>query len=211
MYTYKSINRMKRVLVLGVCALFIACGGSTERGIASVTTDSSANGSAYNSHDGFNPKAAHTVGVMEAVPAVSIAAPADSAAPVASAVAPTAAPAPDAATQTPKQTPAKATPAPAAAAAKPAQADASADIKKGEALISKSDCLACHKVQDKLLGPSYKDVAAKYPNSKANIDKLVDKIKKGGSGVWGPIPMSPHPALSDDDAKAMVQYILSLN
>ena len=85
-----------------------------------------------------------------------------------------------------------------------------ADIKKGELLISKSDCFACHKVQDKLLGPSYKDVANKYDNTKATIDYLVNKVKTGGSGVWGAVPMSPHPALSDDDARAMISYVLSL-
>ena len=93
---------------------------------------------------------------------------------------------------------------------KAAVVEAKVDTKKGETLISKSDCFACHKVNEKLLGPSYKDVANKYSNTKANVDYLVAKIKNGGSGVWGAIPMSPHPALSDDDASAMVQYILSL-
>ena len=77
-------------------------------------------------------------------------------------------------------------------------------------LISKSDCFACHKIQDKLLGPAYKDVANKYANTKANVDYLVNKVKTGGSGVWGAVPMSPHPALSDDDARAMILYVLSL-
>jgi cytochrome c len=94
---------------------------------------------------------------------------------------------------------------------KPAVVEAVVDTKKGETLISKSDCFACHKINEKLLGPSYKDVANKYANTKANVNYLVAKIKNGGSGVWGAIPMSPHPALSDDDAAAMVQYILSLN
>ncbi len=85
-----------------------------------------------------------------------------------------------------------------------------ADIKKGELLISKSDCFACHKIQDKLLGPAYKDVANKYANTKANVDYLVNKVKTGGSGVWGAVPMSPHPALSDDDARAMILYVLSV-
>lgn len=84
------------------------------------------------------------------------------------------------------------------------------NIKNGEALISKSDCLACHKVQDKLLGPSYKDIANKYEKTKVNIDYLVKKVKAGGSGVWGAVPMSPHPALSDDDARDMILYVLSL-
>lgn len=84
------------------------------------------------------------------------------------------------------------------------------NIKNGEALISKSDCFACHKVQDKLLGPSYKDIANKYAKNKSNIDYLVNKVKVGGSGVWGAVPMSPHPNLSDDDARDMILYVLSL-
>jgi cytochrome c len=84
------------------------------------------------------------------------------------------------------------------------------NVKNGEVLISKSDCFACHKVQDKVLGPSYKDIADKYAKNKANIDYLVNKVKVGGSGVWGAIPMSPHPNLSDDDARDMILYILSL-
>ncbi len=185
---------MKQYLILGACALFISCGGSTnERGIASVSTDPKASGAAYNTTD-----------------TMPSAAPAPAAAPV------TAAPA-AVSSGTPVTTPAAGAPVPAAAVApaaapkaKPAAADDSADIKKGQALIAKSDCLACHKLQEKLLGPSYKDVANKYPNNSATIAQLADKIKKGGSGVWGAIPMSPHPTLSDDDAKAMVKYILSL-
>ena len=91
-----------------------------------------------------------------------------------------------------------------------AQANA-VDAAAAQALAQKSGCLACHSIDKKVLGPSYKDVAKKYENTKANIDYLANKIKVGGSGVWGAVPMSPHPALSDDDAKAMVQYILSLN
>lgn len=84
------------------------------------------------------------------------------------------------------------------------------NIKNGELLISKSDCFACHKVQDKLLGPSYKEVANKYAKTKLNIDYLAAKVKSGGSGVWGSVPMSPHRALSDDDARDMILYVLSL-
>ena len=204
---------MKQLLVLGVCALFLACGTSTnERGITSTTTDSTASGSAYNSSDGFAPASPATP------QSPTIIAPGDSAAAVTT-TAGTAATTPAATTpaatttaSTPVSKPA-ATTTPAAtpvAAAKPAAADNSADIKKGEALISKSDCLACHKVDGKILGPSYKDVAAKYPNNAATITQLANKIKKGGSGVWGAVPMSPHPTLSDDDAKAMVRYIMSL-
>lgn len=86
-----------------------------------------------------------------------------------------------------------------------------ADIEKGKALIGKSDCLACHKIEEKLVGPAYKDVAKKYKPTKANIDLLAGKIVKGGAGVWGQIPMSPHPQVPVEDAKKMVVYILSLN
>lgn len=84
------------------------------------------------------------------------------------------------------------------------------DYTKGLELIGKSDCLTCHKVSDKLIGPSYKEVAAKYDNTEENITMLAGKIIKGGQGVWGSIPMTPHPAISEDDAKAMVKYILLL-
>jgi cytochrome c len=87
---------------------------------------------------------------------------------------------------------------------------ASAGSGKGEELIKKSDCLTCHKVDVKLIGPAYQEVAAKYPATDANIEMLAGKIIKGGGGVWGDIPMPPHPALSTDDAKEMVRYILSL-
>lgn len=81
---------------------------------------------------------------------------------------------------------------------------------KGEQLISSSDCLTCHKVDAKIVGPSYADVAKKYPVTDENIEMLASKIIAGGSGSWGEIPMAPHPAISIDDAKEMVKYILSL-
>ncbi len=80
----------------------------------------------------------------------------------------------------------------------------------GGKLISASDCLTCHKVDSKVIGPSYADVAAKYPATDANIDTLANKVIKGGSGHWGATPMTGHPAISMDDAKTMVKYILSL-
>lgn len=86
-----------------------------------------------------------------------------------------------------------------------------ADIDAGKALISKSDCLACHKVDGPLVGPAYNAVAKKYPATEANYDKLAKKIIEGGSGNWGTMAMSPHPTLSAADAKKMAQYILSLN
>jgi len=83
-------------------------------------------------------------------------------------------------------------------------------VHKGKQLIEKSDCLGCHAENSKVVGPSYVDVAAKYPVSELNVDELADKIIRGGNGVWGEVPMTPHPNLSKDDAKEMVNYILSL-
>ena len=84
------------------------------------------------------------------------------------------------------------------------------DYTKGLELIGKSDCLTCHKVSEKNIGPAYKDVAAKYDNSDANVKMLAEKIIKGGSGVWGAIPMTPHPTVTQEDAEAMVKYVLLL-
>lgn len=95
-------------------------------------------------------------------------------------------------------------------AKKPVAKPTIAELEEGKILISKSDCLACHKVDVKLLGPSYKDVAKKYPATEANYNLLSQKIIKGGSGVWGNIPMAPHASLKADDAKKMVRYILSI-
>lgn len=81
---------------------------------------------------------------------------------------------------------------------------------KGKELIAKSDCLTCHQVDVKLLGPAYQEVAAKYPATDENIELLAGKIIKGGAGNWGDIPMAPHPSISENDAKEMVKYILSL-
>jgi cytochrome c len=82
--------------------------------------------------------------------------------------------------------------------------------QKGLSLIAGSDCLTCHKVEEKLIGPAYRDIAAKYENNEANLKYLSEKIIKGGSGVWGEIPMAAHENISQADAEAMVQYIFLL-
>lgn len=82
--------------------------------------------------------------------------------------------------------------------------------QKGLELIGQSDCLTCHKVGDKLIGPSYREIAAKYDNTEENVTMLASKIIKGGTGNWGSVPMTPHATLSEDDAKAMVNYIFLL-
>lgn len=86
-----------------------------------------------------------------------------------------------------------------------------ADAKAAEALAQKSGCLACHSIDKKVIGPSYKDIAAKYKGDKGAEAKLIAKVKNGGSGVWGPIPMPANsPQVKDADIKTMVQWILSM-
>lgn len=91
-----------------------------------------------------------------------------------------------------------------------AQANA-ADAAAAQALAQKSGCLACHSIDKKVLGPSYKDVAAKYKGDKTAEAKLIEKVKKGGSGVWGPMPMPPNsPQVKDADIKTIVEWLLSV-
>jgi len=94
--------------------------------------------------------------------------------------------------------------------AETASPNSNPDYEKGLALVAKSDCLTCHKVDEKLTGPAYHDVANKYPNTAETVDQLAVKIIKGGYGVWGSIPMPAHASLSQDDAKQMVKYIMTL-
>jgi cytochrome c len=78
-----------------------------------------------------------------------------------------------------------------------------------QALATSKNCMACHAIDKKLVGPAYKDVAAKYAADKGAADKLVAKVLKGGSGVWGPIPMPANPQVSEAEAKKLVAWILS--
>ncbi|MBN8575785.1 MAG: cytochrome c class I [Cytophagales bacterium] len=84
-------------------------------------------------------------------------------------------------------------------------------IAQGEALVKASDCKTCHHATNKLIGPSHTDVAKKYEFTAANVTYLAKKIIEGGTGVWGEIPMSPHPDLSQIDAEKMARYVLSLD
>jgi cytochrome c len=77
-----------------------------------------------------------------------------------------------------------------------------------QALAQSKNCMACHAVEKKLVGPSYKDVAAKYKGDASAVDKLAVKVQKGGSGVWGPVPMPANPQVSEADAKKLVTWIL---
>jgi cytochrome c len=85
---------------------------------------------------------------------------------------------------------------------------AAAPARADEALAKKHNCLICHAVDKKLVGPSYKDIAMKYKGQKAAAAKLEEKVKKGGSGVWGPVPMPPNAAVPEGDIKKLVAWIL---
>ena len=77
-------------------------------------------------------------------------------------------------------------------------------------LAQKKNCLACHAVNQKVIGPAYKDVATKYAGQADAVAKLVPKVMKGGAGVWGAVPMPANPQVSEAEAKQLVQWILSL-
>lgn len=84
------------------------------------------------------------------------------------------------------------------------------DYQKGLGLIAKNDCLTCHKVEETLTGPGYRAVAEKYAGIDTAVAYLSAKIISGGNGVWGSIPMTPHPGITKEDAEAMAKYILLL-
>lgn len=86
-----------------------------------------------------------------------------------------------------------------------------AALANPEAAVNKAGCMACHAKDKKLLGPSFKDVAAKYKGNKDAAALLADKVRKGGKGVWGPIPMSPNgpDKISDADLKEVIDWILA--
>ena len=76
-------------------------------------------------------------------------------------------------------------------------------------LAQKKNCMACHATDKKVIGPAYKDVAAKYAGQKDAADKLAQKILKGGSGVWGAVPMPANPQVNDAEAKTLAAWVLS--
>ena len=116
---------------------------------------------------------------------------------------------------------------PAATAKKDAKADAKGDKKAAKAdaktegkeapvdmaagmdLARKNACMSCHAEDKKVVGPSYKDVAAKYKGDKTAEAKLIKKVKEGGGGVWGPVPMPPNPQVKDEDVKTLVRWVLA--
>ena len=97
----------------------------------------------------------------------------------------------------------------AAAALVAGLAIATAPAKADEALAKKHNCLACHQVDKKTVGPAYKEIAKKYKGQNVAA-QLEGKVKKGGQGVWGPVPMPPNAAVPDADIKKLVDWILKL-
>jgi len=89
-------------------------------------------------------------------------------------------------------------------------AEPSGEKLPGEKMIAMQDCVGCHNKDQKVIGPAYVDIAAKYPSNDENISHLADVVIAGSKGTWGDLPMTPHPNLSKDDAKLMVTWILSL-
>jgi cytochrome c len=75
-------------------------------------------------------------------------------------------------------------------------------------LAQKKNCMSCHGVDKKIVGPSFQDVAAKYAADKTAVDKLAQKIQKGGAGVWGPIPMPPN-QVTEAEAKTLAQWVMA--
>lgn len=86
----------------------------------------------------------------------------------------------------------------------------SAPALADEALAKSKNCMACHAAERKLVGPSYKDIAKKYAADAKAVEMLAGKIQKGGSGVWGPIPMPANPQVNDADARKLAQWIMGM-
>jgi len=82
--------------------------------------------------------------------------------------------------------------------------------KKGVEIVAGSDCFTCHKIDEKNVGPAWRDVAAKYAGQDTAVKYLAHKIINGGSGVWGQVPMAAHPTLSQEDAETLAKYVLML-
>ncbi|MCG7926594.1 MAG: c-type cytochrome [Candidatus Thiodiazotropha taylori] len=123
-----------------------------------------------------------------------------------------AAPAPAAAAESAPAAETAAAPAAETAPAEAAPAAAAPAAPSGDALAvaTSSGCMACHQVETKVVGPAYKEVAAKYKGDAAALEMLVGKVKAGGVGTWGQIPMPPHAHVSDENIRTVVGWILSM-
>ena len=84
------------------------------------------------------------------------------------------------------------------------------EYKKGWDVVKGSDCTTCHHIDDKLVGPAWRDVANKYAGQDTAVRYLAKKIKDGGSGVWGQVPMASHPNFTQEQAEAVAKYVLLL-
>jgi cytochrome c len=91
-----------------------------------------------------------------------------------------------------------------------AAGNAAVNEGKASQLAAKYNCQACHALDKKVVGPAYREIARKYAGDKSAAEKLVHKVKNGGSGVWGAIPMPPN-NVPDADIKTMIEWVLSLN
>lgn len=103
-----------------------------------------------------------------------------------------------------------ATPAAGTAPSATAKASGPLDLAAAQAMMQKDGCGACHAVDKKIVGPAYQDVAAKYKGDAGALAKLTQKVKAGGVGVWGPVPMPPNSWVADGDIQALVTWILAL-
>ncbi len=83
--------------------------------------------------------------------------------------------------------------------------------EEGKELVDSNDCKTCHHTSNKIMGPTYSDIGKKYQATNENVAMLAERIIKGGSGNWGEIPMNAHTDLSQESAKKMAQYVLSLS
>lgn len=92
----------------------------------------------------------------------------------------------------------------------PVIATTAIDSTQGLEMIGSLDCFVCHKIEERVIGPAFRDVSRRYEASEENIQKLVNKIKTGGNGTWGSIPMTSHPNQGTDSLRVIVKYILSL-
>lgn len=90
-------------------------------------------------------------------------------------------------------------------------ASAPIEVREGAKLITSNDCFTCHQLEQKLVGPSYKDIARKYPHVEGVVSNLASGIVRGSKGVWGPEVMTPHPNVTHEQAREMVLYIFSLD
>lgn len=91
-----------------------------------------------------------------------------------------------------------------------ALAACSAPVLADQALANAKNCMSCHAIDKKLVGPAYKDVAAKYAGQRDAVDRLANKIMKGGSGVWGPVPMPANSQVNEAEAKKLAAWVLTL-